>query len=275
MAVLTLTSDFGPIDYQVPAIKAAVLSARPETTIADISHAIQPYDLKQTAYLVHNAYRYFPVGSVHMIAVDSQYHPQKRNLVCRVNGHYFIAPDNGLFSIIHPDIKVEALTEITYKSRFDDIVTFTALDIFVPAAVHLLNGGVPNVIGREVTEHKQLSFPKAAITDKFIAGEVVYIDNFGNAVTNISENKFDEVARVHEKFTIRFRNMSFSKIVKTTADFIPKYENENLFHGKQIAMFNAAGLLQIMIYKGNHRNGANTLLGLAVGTKIYIEFGAN
>lgn len=272
MSLITITSDFGNTDYRVAAIKGKILSMKPEAIISDISHQIEAYNLQQTAYIVKNAYPYFPKGSIHIITVDSFYHPDRKNILYKVNGHYFIAADNGLLSLIFYDIKPEGIYEINYNTRFDDVVNFAATDVFVPAAVHLLNGGLPEVIGRKLKTPKQLSFPKAGITDNLIFGEVLYIDNFGNIVSNIHKSFFEEHLKLYKGFIIKFRNLSLAKIHKSYTDLVTDWKKETDFHGKPSAIFNEAGLLELTIYKGNIDNGAKTLFGLKVGEKIYVEF---
>ena len=272
MPVITLTSDFGNTDHRIAAMKGRIISLNPDITILDISHEIQAYNLKQTAYIVKNAYHHFPKGSIHIIAVDSFYHKDRKCIIYKADGHYFIAADNGVLSLIFFDIKPETVYEITYNTRFDDIVKFAAVDVLVPAAVHLHNGGLPEVIGRKYKTPKQLSFPNAGFTDHMIFGEVLYIDNFGNIISNISKAYFEEHYVIFDGFTIKFRNLALSKIYSGYTGLVTEWENETEFHGKPAAIFNEAGLLELTIYKGNIKNGAHTLFGLNIGERIYVEF---
>ncbi len=272
MPVITLTSDFGITDHRVAAIKGKILAMKPDAKICDISHEITAYNLQQTAYIVRNAYQYFPKGSIHLISVDSFYHKDRKNILYKADGHYFIAADNGLLSLILHDIKPDAVYEITYNTRFDDIVNFTSTDVFVPAAVHLQNGGLPEIIGRKFKSPKQLSFPKAGSTDNLIFGEVLYIDNFGNIISNIGKSLFEENEKIYGSFIIKFRNLALTKIHSGYTGIVSNWKNETEFHGKSAAIFNDSGLLELTIYKGNIDNGARSLFGLKVGEKIYIEF---
>ncbi|MBW8359051.1 MAG: SAM-dependent chlorinase/fluorinase [Weeksellaceae bacterium] len=272
MPLITLTSDFGYTDHRVAAIKGRILSQNRDAKIADITHDIQAYNLQQTAYIVGNAYPYFPQGSIHIISVDSFFHKDRKCIIYKADGHYFLAADNGLLSLIFFDIKPEAVYEITYNTRFDDVVNFTTTDVLVPAAVHLQNGGLPEVIGRKFKTPRQLSLPKAGSTDNLIFGEVLYIDNFGNIISNITKNYFDENLKSYDGFIIKFRNLALSKIYSSYTELVTDWKKETEFHGKPAAIFNEAGLLELTIYKGNIDNGAKSLFGLKVGEKIYIEF---
>ncbi|WP_179474749.1 SAM-dependent chlorinase/fluorinase [Chryseobacterium sp. H1D6B] len=274
MSIITLTSDFGNLDYRVAAVKGKILSLNPEVNIIDITHDIQAYNLIQTSYIVRNAYKYFPKGTIHIVSVDSFFHKSRRNILYKADGSYFLAADNGILSLIFFDIKPEAVYEITLNNRFDDIVNFTSTDVFVPAAVHLANGGLPEVIGRKIKSCKELFFPKPVYNEpeKMIIGEVMYIDNFGNIISNISKDLFESTGKGFENFTIKFRNLSLSKIFSSHTEVVSDWTRETEFHGQSAAIFNDSQLLELTIYKGSKKNGAKTLFGLNVGENIYIEF---
>ncbi|MBT2619228.1 MULTISPECIES: SAM hydrolase/SAM-dependent halogenase family protein [Chryseobacterium] len=274
MSIITLTSDFGNLDYRVSAVKGKILSLNPEVNIIDITHEIQAYNLIQTSYIVRNAYKHFPKGTIHIVSVDSFYHKSRRNILYKADGSYFLAADNGLLSLVFFDIKPEAIYEITLNNRFDDVINFTSTDIFVPAAVHLANGGLPEVIGRKIKNVKELLFPKPVYNEaeKMIIGEVMYIDNFGNIISNISKDFFEAAGKGHENFTIKFRNLSLSKVFSSHTEVVSDWERETEFHGQSAAIFNDSQLLELTIYKGSKKNGAKSLFGLNVGGNIYIEF---
>ncbi|PWN67308.1 SAM hydrolase/SAM-dependent halogenase family protein [Chryseobacterium oncorhynchi] len=274
MSIITLTSDFGNLDYRVAAVKGKILSLNPEVNIIDITHDIQAFNLIQTSYIVRNAYKYFPKGSIHIVSVDSFYHKSRKNIIYKADGSYFLASDNGLLSLIFFDIKPEAIYELTLNNRFDDIIDFTSTDIFVPAAVHLANGGLPEVIGRKIDTAKQLMFPRAVYNESegMIIGEVTYIDNFGNIISNINKDFFENISKGYNGFTIKFRNLSLSRIFSSHTEVVSDWERETEFHGQSAAIFNDSQLLELTIYKGSKKNGAKSLFGLNVGENIYIEF---
>lgn len=274
MPIITLTSDFGNLDYRVAAVKGSILSLNQEVNIVDITHDIQAFNLIQTSYIVRNAYKHFPKGTIHIISVDSFHNRSRINILYKSDGHYFLAADNGVLSLIFFDIKPEAIYEITLNNRFDDVVNFTSTDIFVPAAVHLANGGLPEVIGRKIDAAKQLLFPKPVYneSEKMIIGEVTYIDNFGNIISNINKDLFETISKGYENFTIKFRNLALSKVFSNHTEVVSDWERETEFHGQSAAIFNDSQLLELTIYKGNKKNGAKSLFGMNVGENIYIEF---
>ena len=274
MSIITLTTDLGYTDHKVAAIKGNILSLNFDAKIIDISHNIQPHNLLETSYIVRNAYKHFPKNSIHIIAVDALYHPSRRFLLCKVNGHFFLTADNGLLSLIFFDLKPESIFEITINNRFDDVIKCSILYILLPVANHLLNGGVPELIGRKINEPKELSLPKAQFlpNENMIVGEVIYIDHYGNVVSNITQEMFSQSHSGNDEFKITFRNLNIKKIHQHYTEFIKDYQKENKFHGNQLALFNEAGYLEISIYKGSKNNGAKTLFGLDIGEKIYVEF---
>ncbi|MDN3605609.1 SAM hydrolase/SAM-dependent halogenase family protein [Kaistella yonginensis] len=274
MSVITFTSDYGLVDHRVASVKGAILTLKEDVTIIDVTHQIQAYNLLQTAYIVRNAYGYFPKGTVHIISVDSFYNKNRKCILYKADDHYFIAADNGLLSLIFYDIKPEEVYEITLNNRFDDEVNFTSTDIFAPVAVHLQNGGLPEVIGRKFKTPKQLSFPRAVFneSEKMLIGEIMYIDNFGNVVSNISKKNFDKSCVGFNSYIVKFRNLALSRVHDQYTDLVHDWTKEQEFHGKAAAVFNDVGLLELTIYKGNSESGAKTLFGLQVGESIFIEF---
>lgn len=274
MSIITLTSDYGLLDHRVASIKGSILSLKEQARVVDITHSVQAYNLLQTAYIVRNAYKYFPDKTVHIISVDSFFHRERKSIIYDIDGHYFISADNGVLSLAFHDIKPDGVYEITFNNRFDDTIKFTSTDVFVPAAVHLANGGLPEVIGRLFKTPKEISFPKPVFneSEKMIIGEIMYIDNFENLVTNISRVFFERNAVDFVAFIIKFRNLALIKIYNDYTDLITDWRREHEYHGKASAIFNDAGLLEICIYKGNNKSGAKSLFGLNVGEKIYIQF---
>ncbi|SDD92290.1 SAM hydrolase/SAM-dependent halogenase family protein [Riemerella columbipharyngis] len=275
MPVITLTSDYGLTDHRVASIKGRILSLDIEAKVVDVTHNIKPYDIKQAAYIVRNAYHYFPKGSVHIIFVDSFYHKDRKLILYQADGHYFIAADNGILGLIFYDIVPEKIFEITVNNRFDDEVKFTGTDIFVPAAVHLHKGGLPEVIGRPYKEPKEVSAMRPVYneTGKMIIGKVIYIDNFDNAVTNISRNFFEKIKIPFSRFCIKSRGYKITEIYNHYTEMISDWSEEKKYQGnKAYGIFNDENLIEIAIYKSDGNSGANNLLGLHIEETVYIEF---
>ena len=273
MTLVTLTTDFGMKDYSVAVIKAALYQSFPTAIVVDISHQISPYDPSQAAYILKNAYPSFPQGSVHIIGVESELTPENKHLAMRLNGHYFIGADNGIFSMIADGIQPEAIVEINIHEAV--VTAFPVLDIFVNVAAHLMRKGTLDVIGRPITNFKELTDIKPVINKNQILGSVIYIDNYGNVITNITRKIFEEVGK-QSPFTIRARTVRFHAIYETYSQAIefnlPKEKREE--DGKKLALFNTAGHLELAIYKSNPATvgSAASLYGLDYRDPITIEF---
>jgi S-adenosylmethionine hydrolase len=154
MSIITLTTDFGTKDHFVGAIKGTVYSELPDARIVDISHNIAPFNITETAYILKNAYKSFPDGSIHIIGVDSELNKDNKHIALELDNHYFICPDNGVISLLATAIKPKKIVEINIHDRI--VTSFPVLDVFVHVACHIARGGKLEVIGK-IIEHKKCS----------------------------------------------------------------------------------------------------------------------
>ncbi|NNC69799.1 MAG: SAM-dependent chlorinase/fluorinase [Flavobacteriaceae bacterium] len=275
MALITLTTDFGTKDHFIGAIKGAILNELDNVNIIDISHEVSPFNITETAYIVKNAYKNFPKGSIHIIGVDSELSVENKHIALEMDEHYFICPDNGVISMIASEIKPEKIVEITIHDAI--ISSFNVLDVFVKVACHIARGGTLEVIGKGIEDYKQLTEVHPYINeDKTqIIGTVIYIDNYGNVISNISLKLFNEIGKGRE-FQVIARNYSFDKIYRKYNEVvnfkIP--EEQRIDDGKKLAIFNSADFLEIAIYRSNLKTvgGASSLLGLDYRDTITVRF---
>ena len=275
MPIVTLTTDFGHKDFSVSVIKGALIQQISNVTIIDISHEISPYNPSETAYILKNAFRSFPNGSIHIIGVESEWTPENSHIVMEFEEHYFISSDNGVLSLIKEDLNASKIVEINIHKKV--ISTFPVLDVFINVAAHIARKGKLEVIGKSITDIKELTNIKPVINkDKNqILGSVIYIDNYGNLVTSIKESLFYEVGK-SRSFTIFARSIKFKNIYKSYSqaiDFnLPKGKREE--DGKKIALFNTAGHLELAVYKSNPLTvgGAGSLFGLGYRDPVTVQF---
>lgn len=264
MAIITLTTDFGEKDHFVGAVKGAIYSELLQATIVDITHAIAPFHITEASYIIKNAYKSFPEGSIHIIGVDSELTPDNKHIALKLDGHFFICANNGILSLIASEFVPEKMVEINIHDKVQ--TNFPVLDVFVKVAGHLARGGTLEVIGKPIPEIKQLKDLEAFYSEEQnqIKGNVLYIDNYGNVVTNITKKLFDKVGK-GRKFTIRARNITLSEIYTTYSEAI-NFESENMSRedGKKLAIFNSGGYIELAIYKSNPSTvgSASTLFGL-------------
>ncbi|MDT0678738.1 SAM hydrolase/SAM-dependent halogenase family protein [Autumnicola musiva] len=276
MAIITLTTDFGEKDYFAGAVKGAIHSGLDEVEIIDISHSVSPFHISEAAYIIKNAYKSFPKGSIHIIGIDSELTPENKHLAVYLDEHYFICANNGILSLLASEIKPEKIVEINIHDRIE--TNFPVLDVFVKVACHLARGGTLEVIGKNIDEIKYLKqFEPLVNSEKNqIIGHVLYIDNYGNVVTNITRKLFENVGKGRE-FLMNARMVTFPEIFETYSDAINfniEKEKRGEEDGKKLAVFNSAGYIELAIYKSNpHTVGsASTLFGLGLLDTVTIKF---
>lgn len=275
MAIITLTTDFGHKDHFVGAVKGTILTNLPDVHIVDISHSISPFNIQECAYILKNAYTSFPKGTVHIVGVDSELSPENHHIVVQVDGHYFVSSNNGVISLITSEVKPEKIVEISIPNV--DSGSFPVLNVFVQVACHIARGGKLEVIGKPFDELRELrEFEPRIINDgKTISGNVIYIDNYGNVVTNIQKSLF-EAYRNGRSFEIIARTTKI-KEVHHSYNGIINYNLERSQRkgpGDALALFNSAGYMELAIFKSdlNSVGGASSLLGLNYRDTVTVNF---
>lgn len=275
MAIITLTTDFGYKDHFVGAVKGTILSSLPKVNIVDISHAISPFNIQECAYILKNAYRSFPEGTVHIVGVDSELSPENEHIVVQVDGHYFVSANSGVISLITSEITPEKVVEIHLPNTNSG--SFPVLNVFVQAACHIARGGKLEVIGKPFDSLKELKEfePRVSNDGKTISGNVIYIDNYGNVVTNIQKSVF-EAYRNGRDFELTARTTTIKKIENSYNGIINfnLERNQRKGPGDALALFNSAGYIELAIYKSdlNSVGGASSLLGLNYRDTVTINF---
>ena len=278
MAIITLTTDFGLKDHFASAVKGAIYSELPNVGIVDISHSISPFNVPEAAYVIRNAYSSFPKGTIHLIGVDSELNVENKHIALKLDDHYFICANNGIMSMVCSEIAPEKIVEINIHDKIE--TKFPVLDVFVKVACHIARGGTLEVIGKIINDIKPIRdlVPFVNADQSQIIGSVIYIDNYGNVVTNI-KRKFFEDLRKGRRFEISARNYKFDTIHKNYSDIvnfsIPQEKRHD--EGRRLVVFNSTEYLEIAVYKSNSGTvgSANTLLGLGLRDTITINFFKN
>ena len=274
MSIITLTTDFGHKDYFVGALKGKILSEHKEAVIVDISHEIDLFNTLEASYCIEAAYHNFPKGTIHIIGVDSERVGDTQHIAMQWDDHYFICADNGILNSLIQKKIPQKIVAITIHDRLN--IDASDMDVFVAVACHIARGGLLNVIGKEIQSLKPVNVLTSSISDNLneIKGQIVYIDSFGNCVTNISHKQFNETIR-GRKFEIVIKNKKFSRLHKNYSDF-PVSDVKQLkdLEGDFLALFNENGYLEIAIYKSNPKTvgSAATLLGLHFRDTVSIKF---
>lgn len=255
MAIITLTTDLGLRDHYVAVLKARILSQSPAVTLVDISHEIAPFDIQQASFIVKNAWHYFPEKTIHLLSVHAENKSSLKCVAIEFRQHYFVGLDNGLFSLIFDDYP----QKIIELAREQNAAIYLAKDVLATAASALAKGTELTSLGKQLGSIETKTFLRPPDNEFIMKGNVVYVDRFGNAMINITRERFEKI-RSGRDFSINFKkNDEFHTISKTYSD-VPE--------GEKMCLFNSSGYLEIAINKGN----ASELLGLHVDDTIQIEF---
>lgn len=278
-SIITLTSDFGLTDGYVAAMKAAILSLGRDVTFVDISHTMPAHDISHAAFVVGTTCRYFPPGTIHLIVVDPGVGTQRAPLILQTPESIYLAPDNGVLTHVLMDymfVSRNGLVEATKENKFMQSVrlpvpsscaaynidkdefwrdsiskTFHGRDIFAPVVAHLANGACPEDLGSLVEDVNYLNIPFPTWIDKSIYGKIIYIDHFGNLVSNIrSSNLIEKSVRVE------IADKSILGLSSSYAD------SENC-----LAIIGSHGYLEIAI---KERSAAN-ILKAQIGTEVTVH----
>lgn len=257
MAIITLTTDLGLNDYYVGALKGSILSQMPDVTIVDISHSIPPFDILNGAYVLRQAFPNFPKGTVHIIGVNSNANPDRVYLAFEYEGHFFIGSDNGIFSLLFSKVP-DKIVDLSNVRQDSELLIFPIKDIFVKAACHLARGGTLEVLGSSQGEFTKVDTLKAVVADNTMHATVVYRDNFGNAVVNVSKAEFTQFCKGKD-FVIEFSNEAITEI---SSQYIDSGD------GNIIALFNESGMMELAQVKGKLSDLYNLHPGVSVTIRI-------
>jgi len=245
MALITLLTDFGLNDEFVGVMKGVILAINPQARIVDITHGIAPQDLVSAAYRAQAAYRYFPQGTVHVVVVDPGVGSSRAIVAVQQEGHVFLAPDNGVLSLVIDAHKIEGVVRVTNDQFFLKPVscTFHGRDILAPVAAHLSLGTGMERLGPGIAAEnlKRLPLEQPSFNaDGTLTGTVVLIDGFGNLVTNIDSAAVGAITTPAQKreVVIRIGQHRITGLAQSYADVPP---------GTPLAIMGSKGYLEIAV----------------------------
>jgi S-adenosylmethionine hydrolase len=244
MALISLITDFGTQDEYVGVLKAVILGIDPAAVPIDVSHAVDPQDVAQAAFLLQSAYVHFPAGSIHLVVVDPGVGTPRDILVLERDGHRFVAPDNGVLTLVMEGgaARVRRLENPAWR-RDPVSPTFHGRDIMAPAAALLSRGADPVGAGIEIAPDAvvRLTDLRARPTVAGVEGRVVQIDRFGNLITNIDHGLF-EAAATSGSLEICVGHRTLRGVRRTYADGTP---------GDPIALVGSRGTLEVAVCSGS------------------------
>jgi S-adenosyl-L-methionine hydrolase (adenosine-forming) len=255
MPVITLTTDFGLRDHYASALRGAIIRHQPQIIVSDISHQVAAFDIAEAAYILSHAFKEYPAGSIHLVAVGSG-GGRFGHIALKLQGHFFVGCDNGLFSLLS-DENPEQIVQIA--TRNEEPSSFLARDLYLPAAIKLATGASLESLGPALSGIAQRRRPVSPPEADALKGIVVYVDSFGNLITNITRAEFQKVGR-SRNYSIQLIGDEITEIHRNYGD-VPE--------GEKVAFFNSAGVLEIAMNNGN----AAGLLMMRINSVVRVLFG--
>lgn len=255
--IITLTTDFSTADAYVGAMKGAILCVAPDVTIVDLAHEITPHDVSEAAFVLESVYRYFPKGTVHVVVVDPGVGTVRRRLAVHCGDYYFVGPDNGVLTYPMMNEGICECVEIKVPDRPAGLcgVTFEGRDVFGPAAARIVNGTPLSDLGPPVENPVKLKIAQPIITETAVDGRIIYIDHFGNCISNIRCKDLQHLAGSNIKAIVG--GYDVGRLRNSYADVEP---------GEPVALVNSVGHVEIAINQGS----AEKDLNLKVGSKVRV-----
>jgi S-adenosylmethionine hydrolase len=240
MALITLTSDIGRQDFLTGAVKGQLLKVNPDFRIFDISHELSPFNYPQAAYVCRNAIKNFPAGTFHIVLVNLFDKKRDHLLLIQHNGQYIGCADNGLITMILEETPEKIVALPVDLSKQKNTLNFA--NVFAKAYQKILEGNPVEQCGDPDISIEVKNPLRPLRGEKYIEGQIIFIDNFENVIINITKEEFEEQRRGRSFKIVFKRDEIIDKISETYADV---HESEKL------ALFNSANYLEIAINKGN------------------------
>ncbi|MEJ2689970.1 MAG: SAM-dependent chlorinase/fluorinase, partial [Deltaproteobacteria bacterium] len=264
ISVISLTTDFGLSDEYVGVMKAVMLRHAPLPPIVDLCHHIGPQNILQAAFLLSDSFRYFPDSTLHVVVVDPGVGTDRKILLVKACGHFFLAPDNGVLSFLPLQDISTAIRQVTNRDLFLCPLsnTFHGRDIFAPVAGALGAGMSPAAVGPQITgdtvRRIALPAPELAAAGKSLTGVVIGVDHFGNLRTNIHHRDLASLASEPDNIQVRIGGASIVGLSASYGDHRP---------GSLVALIGSRGYLEIALSNGN----AGRHLGVNAGQSVTVE----
>lgn len=201
LGLITLLTDFGDRDWFVASMKGVILTINPHATLVDLSHHVPPHSVENAAYLLKSCYQYFPEGTVHVAVVDPGVGSARRPLIAKSEHYFFLAPDNGLLTLIlaeDSEMEVREIENVDYRLTSPGR-TFDGRDLFAPAAAWLTRQQPFASFGRLIDNCKTFTTAKPKWETRALVGEIVYVDRFGNLISNLTPHHVMEIRDVTKR----------------------------------------------------------------------------
>lgn len=264
--IISLTTDFGENDHFVGVMKGVMLSINPDAVIVDINHQVNSYDIFDGAYGLGQSYHYFPPGTIHVVVVDPGVGSERRPIIVQSKNYKFVAPDNGVLSLIYEREERVEVRHVTAEHFFLKPVstTFHGRDIFAPVAAWLSRGMELEKFGGVLTDYARFtSLRPKRVSDSILKGVAIKVDKFGNIVTNIRPDDVPQIFRENPPpFRITINGNEISRISQSFSAGEPS---------ELIAVIGSSGFLEICTNRGSAartlRANRGTVVEIALGDR--------
>jgi len=253
--LITFTTDFGTSDHFVATMKAVVLAIAPRVRIVDITHEVTPFEVVEGAYTLAQAYSYFPKKTIHVVVVDPGVGSSRRPILAEMAGQFFVAPDNGVLSMVfaREKAKVRHITNEKFM-RHPVSRTFHGRDVFSPVAAHLAMGVLPARFGKLIEDHLRLTLDKPNRSGKRSwTGTVLKVDRFGNLITNLHIDDFPQITA--RPFDLNIGLEKINRLALTFTECDP---------GEAFAIVGSSGYIEVAVNQGS----AARSLGCGAGSPV-------
>lgn len=243
LKLITLTTDFGTQDAYAGSLHGVILNIEPQAQIVAIAHQVPPYDIAWGAFVIGTSFHYFPRGTIHIGVVDPGVGGERLPILIQTENYFFVGPDNGLFSLVAQRDPVRAVYHLKNEKYFrpEPSHTFHGRDIFAPVAAHLAAGVAPERFGPKIKGFSELAGFALKLNKAGLEGRVIHIDQFGNAITNITRQHFAQCVG-HGAMEIIVGRKRLGRLVKTYSA-VPV--------GRELALFGSHGLLELACYQAS------------------------
>jgi S-adenosylmethionine hydrolase len=262
MKILTLLTDFGTKSGYVAQMKGVLSAIAPDARVIDITHEITPHNIREGAFVLLTTIPYYPIGTVHIAVVDPGVGTERKGIIITAKNHVMIGPDNGLLIPIARFLGDFTVYEITNKKYMLEEIsnTFHGRDIFTPVAGHILKGIAFEKIGRNTNNYIDLDFGQGKISNTTATGKIIYIDRFGNIITNIMGYNLKDFLNYDKKIRVYIKDKKHEIMYVKAYNYVKK--------GQLLTTLGSSNYLEIGINQGN----AARRLGVKPDEKIRIEF---
>ena len=256
--LITFTTDFGLADHYAGTMKGVVAGIAPGARVVDISHDITPHNVMEAAFVIAEAWHFFPKRTIHVVVVDPGVGTSRRPILAEAGGHFFVAPDNGVLSMVLDAAphKVRVISDAKFMRR-EVSRTFQGRDVFAPAAAHLAQGAKAAAFGKLIHDYIRVAIAKPFSKSKDAwRGAILKVDRFGNLITNFAANDFAAVNT--RPFEMRAGTERIRRLALTYAE---------TGAGDLFVIAGSSGYLEISA----NQSSAAGLLGCSAGAPVELD----